>query len=57
MLIRRTSPWILGTAMAAAIAHSAYATQIAQAFVDAFDPDLDAWEHIPVGHVTAELAS
>ena len=22
-----------------------------------FEPDLDAWEHIPVGHATAELAS
>jgi hypothetical protein len=43
--------------MAAAIAHSAYATQIVQAFVDAFEPDLDAWEHIPVGHAAVELAS
>jgi hypothetical protein len=57
MLIRRTSPWILGTAMAAAIAHFAYATQIAQAFVDAFEPDLDAWEYIPVAHATAEQAA
>jgi len=56
MLKRRTSPWILGTAMAVAIAHSMYAEQIAQAFADAFEPDLEAWEHIPVGYATAELA-
>ena len=56
MLIRRTSDWILGSAMAAAIAHFSYATQIAHAFVDAFEPDLEAWEHIPVGHPTVELA-
>ena len=56
MLIQRTSDWILGSAMAAAIAHSSYATQIAQAFVDAFEPDLEAWEHIPVGQATVELA-
>lgn len=56
MLIRRTSDWILGSAMAAAIAHSWYATQIAQAFADAFEPDLEAWEHIPVGQATVELA-
>lgn len=42
--------------MAAAIAHSSYAAQITQAFVDAFEPDLEAWEHIPVGYATAELA-
>lgn len=56
MLMKRTSDWILGSAMAAAIAHSSYASQIAQAFVDAFEPDLEAWEHIPVGFATAELA-
>ncbi len=56
MNIRRTSDWILGSAMAKAVAHSMYATQIAQAFVDAFEPDLEAWEHIPVGYATAELA-
>jgi hypothetical protein len=53
MMIRRTSNWILGSAMAAAIAHSAYAEQIAQAFADAFEPDLEAWEHIPVGYELA----
>ena len=42
--------------MAAAIARSMYAEQIAQAFADAFEPDLEAWEHIPVGYATAELA-
>ncbi|MFI5511013.1 thiazole synthase [Mycobacterium sp. NPDC051804] len=56
MLIRRPSAWILGSAMAAAIAHSMYAEQIAQAFADAFEPDLEAWEHIPVGYATAQLA-
>jgi hypothetical protein len=56
MLIRRTSDWILGSAMAAAIVHSSYATQIAQALVDAFEPDLEAWEHIPVGQAAVELA-
>ena len=56
MLIRRTSSWILGTAMAAAVAHSMYAEQITQAFADAFEPDLDAWEYIPVGYATAKLA-
>ncbi len=49
MLIRRTSDWILGTAMAAAVAHF---TSMAQTFVDAFEPDLDAWETLPVAHAT-----
>jgi predicted outer membrane lipoprotein len=51
MLIRRTSHWILGTAMAAALARF---TSMAQTFVDAFEPDLDAWETLPVAHATAE---
>jgi hypothetical protein len=57
MLIRRTSNWILGTAMAAAAAHFTNATRRAQTFADAFEPDLDAWEYIPVMHPNAELAS
>ena len=56
MLIRRTSDWILGTAMAAAVAHFTQLTQMAQTFADAFEPDLDAWEYIPVGYATADLA-
>jgi len=56
MLIRRTSDWILGTAMAAAVARFTQLTQMAQTFADAFEPDLDAWEYIPVGYATAELA-
>ncbi|WP_006241048.1 hypothetical protein [Mycolicibacterium tusciae] len=60
MLIRRTSDWILGTAMAAAVAQSTHVTHLrrmAEAFADAFEPDLDAWEHIPVAHATAEHAA
>ena len=45
MLIRRTSHWILGTAMAAAVAQF---TTMAQTFVDAFEPDLESWETLPV---------
>lgn len=45
MLIRRTSHWILGTAMAAAVAH---VTTMAQTFADAFEPDLESWESLPV---------
>lgn len=54
MLIRRTSAWILGTAMAAAVAHSTYFSQLAQNFAEAFEPDLDAWEYIPVALATAD---
>ena len=60
MLIRRTSHWILGTAMAAAVASFAQMTELsrmAQTFADAFEPDLDAWEYIPVGQRTAEQAA
>jgi len=51
MLIRRTSHWILGTTMAAAVAHF---TSMAQTVADAFEPDLEAWETLPVAHATAE---
>ena len=54
MLIRRTSHWILGTAMAATVAHF---TRMSQTFADAFEPDLDAWEYIAVTPVTTDLAS
>ncbi|WP_099039406.1 thiazole synthase [Mycobacterium neglectum] len=60
MLIRRTSDWILGTAMAAAVAHFTQLTElsrVAQTFADAFEPDLDAWEYIPVALATAEQAA
>ncbi len=56
MLIRRTSDWILGTAMAAAVAHFTQLTQMAQTFADAFEPDLDAWEYIPVASCHRGLA-
>ena len=46
MLIRRTSHWILGTAMDAAVAH--HVTTLAQTFADAFEPDLESWETLPV---------
>jgi hypothetical protein len=49
MLIRRTSHWILGTAMAAAVAHF---TTMAQTFADAFEPDLESWETMPVALAT-----
>jgi predicted outer membrane lipoprotein len=45
MLIRRTSHWILGTAMATAVAHF---TTMAQTLVEAFEPDLESWETLPV---------
>jgi hypothetical protein len=45
MLIQRTSDWFLGTAMAAAVGHF---TQMTRTLADAFEPDLDAWEYLPV---------
>ncbi|MGO4447098.1 thiazole synthase [Mycobacterium sp. 2YAF39] len=54
MLIRRTSPGILGTALADA---SAYFTAMVEMLADAFEPDLDAWETLPVAHATAQLVS
>lgn len=53
MLIRRTSRWILGTAMAAAVAQ---VTGFAQTIADAFEPDLEAWETMPLPHATAKRA-
>jgi hypothetical protein len=46
--------------MAAAVAQTTHLTHLklmAQAFAEAFEPDLDAWEHIPVAHATAEHAA
>ena len=53
MLIPRTSHWILGTAMAAAVAHL---TGFAQTMADAFEPDLEAWETMPLPQATAKRA-
>jgi hypothetical protein len=53
MLIRRTSPGILGTALADA---SAYFTAMVEMLADAFEPDLDAWETLPVAHATLQQA-
>ncbi len=54
MLIRRTSHWILGTAMAAAVAHF---TSMTQNLADAFEPDLEAaWQTLPLPHATAKHA-
>jgi len=53
MLIRRTSHWILGTAMAAAVAQF---TSMGQTLADAFEPDLEAWETLPLPQATAKQA-
>jgi hypothetical protein len=49
MLIRRT----LGTAMAAAVAH---VTSMAQTLAEAFEPDLESWETLPVAHAAVRQA-
>jgi hypothetical protein len=43
MIIRRSSHWVLGTAVAAA---ALYFTSVATAetIADAFEPDLESWE-------------
>jgi hypothetical protein len=43
MLIRRTSHGILGTAMA-------------QTLAEAFEPDLESWETLPVAHAAVRQA-
>jgi hypothetical protein len=53
MLIRRTSHGILGTAMAAAVAH---VTSMAQTLAEAFEPDLESWETLPVAHAAIRQA-
>jgi hypothetical protein len=53
MLIRRTSPGILGTALADA---SAYFTAMVEMLADAFEPDLESWENLPVVHAAVQQA-
>jgi hypothetical protein len=54
MLITRPS-LLLGSAVAAAIAHF---TSMAQNIAEAFEPDLEAWEALPLVHTAAgELVS
>jgi hypothetical protein len=49
MMITRPS-LLLGSAVAAAIAHF---TSIAQNIADAFEPDLESWEALPIARSTA----
>jgi hypothetical protein len=53
MLIGRTPHGILGTAMAAAVAH---VTSMAQTLAEAFEPDLESWETLPVAHAAVRQA-
>lgn len=53
MLKPRTSHGILGTAMAAAAAHF---TSMAQTLAEAFEPDLESWETLPMAHAAVRQA-
>lgn len=49
MLIRRALHAILGTTMAATVAHF---MTMAETLAGAFEPDLEAWETLPVAQAT-----
>jgi hypothetical protein len=48
MFITHPKHWVLGTAIAATVAFFASIAAAESSFTDAFEPDLDAWEELPV---------